>query len=157
MKKVLVTYFSAGGVTAKVAKRLAETINADLCAIEPAQPYTRKDLNWLNPKSRSSVEMKDRNSRPALLKAVDVSGYDVVFVGFPLWWYREPSIIDTFMETADLKGKTVIPFATSGSSGMGDTRANLQALAPAADVREGCRFSARVSAEELRNRASAWL
>ena len=122
MTKVLVAYFSASGVTAKVAKRLSASIGADLFEIVPEELYTKADLNWMNRKSRSSVEMNDRSSRPAITSKVeDMSGYDVVFVGFPVWWYREPSIIDTFMESYDFSGKKVIPFATSGTSGLGDS------------------------------------
>jgi len=116
-KKVLVAYFSASGVTAKVAKKLSNAIGADLFEIKPAEPYTSADLDWTNKKSRSSVEMADKSSRPAIAnKVADMSQYDVVFVGFPIWWYREPSIIDTFMESYDFSDKQVVPFATSGSS-----------------------------------------
>ena len=111
--KILVAYFSASGVTAKVAKKLAEAIGADLYDICPALPYTPSDLDWTNGQSRSSVEMNNKDCRPKLLdQAAPVARADVVFVGFPVWWYREPSIIDTFMETYDFSGKTVIPFAT---------------------------------------------
>ena len=158
MKNILVAYFSAGGVTAKVAGRLAGAIGADLFEIRPEIPYTKADLNWMNRKSRSSVEMNDRRSRPAIQSKVeDMAKYDVVFVGFPIWWYREPSIIDTFMEAYDLSGKTVVPFATSGSSGIGDSGANMQALAPGADVAAGERFAARTKAEELARWADKWL
>nr|MCR5380548.1 NAD(P)H-dependent oxidoreductase [Lentisphaeria bacterium] len=102
MSKTLVTYFSASGVTAKMAQRLASAIKADLFEIQPETPYTEADLDWRNDKSRSSVEMKDKSSRPPIAaKVADMSQYDVVFVGFPVWWYREPSIIDTFMEAYD--------------------------------------------------------
>ncbi len=151
--KALVAYFSATGTTKGVARRLAEAIGADLFEIAPATPYTDADLNWRDKQSRSSVEMADRKSRPAIANAApDLSGYATVFVGFPIWWYREPSIIDTFVETnADaLAGKTVVPFATSGGSGMGDSTANLQALAPKAKVTEGRRFSASVDADTLK-------
>ncbi len=158
MTRVLTAYFSAGGVTAKVARRLADAVQSDLYEIVPEQPYTRADLNWMNKKSRSSLEMKDRSSRPAIAgKLADMNNYDVIFVGFPIWWYREPSIIDTFMESYDFSGKTVIPFATSGGSGMGDTSGNLQALAKHAEVEEGRRFDRRVSAEELKEWGSRWL
>ena len=145
-KKVLVAYFSASGVTAKVAERLSKATGADLFEIKPAQPYTSADLDWTNKKSRSSVEMDDRNSRPAIAnKVADMSQYDVIFVGFPIWWYREPSIIDTFMESYDFSGKQVIPFATSGGSGMGDSGSIMQKLAPKAKVDSGKRFSSGVS------------
>ena len=143
MSKKLVAYFSASGTTAKVAKKMAEAIGADLFEIKPEKPYTGADLNWQNKNSRSSVEMNDR---PAIaVKVADMPQYDVVFVGFPVWWYREPSIIDTFMESYDFAGKTVIPFATSGGSGLGDSAANMQKLAKGAKVGNGKRFSGRFS------------
>ena len=158
MKRALVACFSASGVTASLAKRLASCIGADSFDIEPAVPYTKADLNWMDKKSRSTLEMQDRASRPAIAKALDnMAEYEVVFVGFPIWWYREPSIIDTFMESYDFSGKTVVPFATSGGSGMGDSSENMQALAPGASVAEGRRFSARALKYELREWASKWL
>ncbi len=151
MSKTLVAYFSASGVTAKVADKLAKAINADLYEIAPEVPYTKADLNWMDKKSRSSVEMNDRTSRPAISTTVEnMDQYDTVFVGFPIWWYREPSIIDTFMESYDFTGKTVIPFATSGGSGLGDSYNNLQALAPGAKVINGEKFSGSVSEDKLR-------
>ena len=157
MSKTLVAYFSASGTTAKVAKKMAEAIGADLFEIKPETPYTGADLNWQNKNSRSSVEMNDRSSRPAIaVKAADMPQYDVVFVGFPVWWYREPSIIDTFMESYDFAGKTVIPFATSGGSGLGDSAANMQKLAKGAKVVDGKRFSGSASAEELKAWAGQW-
>ena len=157
MSKKLVAYFSASGTTAKVAKKMAEAIGADLFEIKPEKPYSGADLNWQNKNSRSSVEMNDRSSRPAIaVKAADMPQYDVVFVGFPVWWYREPSIIDTFMESYDFAGKTVIPFATSGGSGLGDSAANMQKLAKGAKVVNGKRFSGSASAEELKAWAGQW-
>ena len=157
MSKTLVAYFSASGTTAKVAKKMAEAIGADLFEIKPEKPYTGADLNWQNKNSRSSVEMNDRSSRPAIaVKAADMPQYDVVFVGFPVWWYREPSIIDTFMESYDFAGKTVIPFATSGGSGLGDSAANMQKLAKGAKVVNGKRFSGNASAAELKAWAGQW-
>ena len=158
MSKALVTYFSAGGKTAKVAAKLASTVNGELFEIIPEVPYTGKDLNWMNPKSRSSVEMKDRSCRPAIASKVEnMAEYDVVFVGFPIWWYREPSIIDTFMESYDFTGKTVVPFATSGSSAIGESGQNIQNLAKGAKVEEGQRFSAKASEDELKQWASKWV
>ena len=158
MSKVLVAYFSASGVTAKVAGKLAETIGAKLYEIEPEQPYTNDDLNWQNKMSRSSVEMNDNNSRPAIKTSVDdMDQYETVFVGFPIWWYREPSIIDTFMESYDFSGKTIIPFATSGGSGMGESTNILQSIAGDAKVVQGKRFSSNVSLDELNNWAKEWL
>ena len=150
--KILVAYFSATGNTKSVADKLATAIGADLFEIVPEQPYTSDDLNWQNDKSRSSVEMGDRNSRPAIASKIeDISQYKIVFVGSPIWWGREPSIMDTFIESYDFAGKTVIPFATSGSSGVGDYGANLQSLAPNAKVMVGKRFSTDVTPEELKN------
>ena len=157
MSKTLVAYFSASGTTAKVAKKMAEAIGADLFEIKPETPYSGADLNWQNKNSRSSVEMNDRSSRPAIaVKVADMPQYDVVFVGFPVWWYREPSIIDTFMESYDFAGKTVIPFATSGGSGLGDSAANMQKLAKGAKVVNGKRFSGNASAAELKAWAGQW-
>ena len=151
MAKALVAYFSASGVTASVAEKLARAIGADLYEIAPEAPYTRADLNWMDKKSRSTVEMEDRSSRPAIgTKVANMDQYDTVFVGFPIWWYREPSIIDTFMEAYDFTGKKVIPFATSGGSGLGDSYKNLQALAPGAKVINGEKFPGSVSEEKLR-------
>ena len=158
MSKALVAYFLAGGVTAKVARKLADGTGADLFEIKPETPYTADDLNWRNSKSRSSIEMEDRSSRPAIAEKLDnMADYDVVFVGFPVWWYREPSIIDTFMEQYDFTGKTVIPFATSGSSGIGDSGRNMQELAKGAVVVEGKRFSALVTENKLAAWAKEWV
>lgn len=158
MTKVLVAYFSASGVTKKLAGKLAEATGGDLFEIVPEEIYTKEDLNWMNPKSRSSVEMKDRSCRPAIaLKVEDMASYDAVFIGFPVWWYREPSIIDTFAESYDFTGKTIIPFATSGSSGIGPSGENIAALAKGAKVTSGERFKASTTVEDLRNWASKWL
>ena len=158
MKKALVAFFSASGVTAKLAERLADAIGADLSEIEPKTRYTGADLDWRNKQSRSSVEMNDRSCRPEINRTVDdMAQYDVVFVGFPVWWYREPSIIDTFMEAYDFSGKTVVPFATSGGSDIGDSAANLQALATGAKIATGKRFDANTSADNLANWAKQWL
>ena len=157
-KKVLVAYFSATGTTAKVAEKLATVTGGDLFEITPEQPYSDADLDWRNKQSRSSVEMEDMKSRPVMASKVeDMAKYEVVFVGFPIWWYREPSIIDTFMESYDFSGKTVIPFATSGSSGMGKSGEIMQSLAPDAKVLQGKRFPANVSEEDLKKWAAEWL
>jgi len=156
--KVLVAYFSATGTTAKVAEKLAAATNADLFEIVPEAPYSDADLDWRNKESRSSVEMADMNSRPKIASKVEnMADYDVVFVGFPIWWYREPSIIDTFLESYDFNGKTIVPFATSGSSGMGDSSEIMQKIAPLAKVVEGRRFAKDVSEEELKNWAQEWV
>ena len=158
MSKVLVAYFSASGVTKKLAEKLAEATGGDLFEIVPEELYTKSDLNWMNPKSRSSVEMKDRACRPAIASHVeDMASYDAVFVGFPVWWYREPSIIDTFAESYDFTDKTIIPFATSGSSGIGSSGENIASLAKGAKVASGERFKAGTSVEELRDWASKWV
>lgn len=137
-KKILVAYFSASGTTALTAETLAKTVGADLYEIRPAVPYTDADLNWMDKKSRSSVEMNDRSGRPALADTdADIAAYDVVFVGFPIWWYVAPTIINTFLESYDFSGKTIIPFATSGGSGMGKTNEGLEKSCPGAKLMEG--------------------
>ncbi|HIX60031.1 MAG TPA: NAD(P)H-dependent oxidoreductase [Candidatus Blautia gallistercoris] len=151
MSKKLVAYFSASGVTAGVAERLARAIGADLYEIRPEVPYTEADLNWMDKKSRSSVEMNDKSFRPAIAgKAEGMEQYDTIFVGFPIWWYVAPTIINTFLEQYDLKGKTVVPFATSGSSGMGNTNRELAPSCPGAVLLEGKRFPASAGEEELK-------
>ena len=150
----LVAYFSATGTTARAARRLAEAADADLFEIEPEQPYTPADLNWNDKNSRSSREMADEKCRPAVAgEAPDMSRYDTVFVGFPIWWYVEPRIIDTFLETHDLSGKTVVPFATSGGSGLGRAPQRMATLAPGATVTEGRLLNGGPDANELR----AWV
>ena len=135
MNRILVAYFSASGVTKDIAQKLASAVGADLFEIVPERPYTKADLNWLDKRSRSTVEMKDRSCRPAIAFSVDdMDSYSTVFLGFPVWWFREPSIIDTFMESYNFDGVKVIPFCTSGGSKIGDTYKNLQALAHGADV-----------------------
>ena len=120
MSKTLVAFFSASGSTSKLARTLAGALSADLYEIRPAVPYEKKDLNWMDQKSRTTVEMKDPGCRPALANTdAPVADADVVFLGFPIWWYREPSIIDSFLEAYDFSGKTVVPFFTSGGSQLG--------------------------------------
>lgn len=149
--KILVAYFSATGNTKVVASTLATAINADLFEIVPEQPYTSEDLNWQNNQSRTSIEMGDRSSRPAIASKIeDISQYNIVFVGSPIWWGREPSIMDTFIESYDFAGKTIIPFVTSGSSDIGDYGANLQSLTPNVKVLTGKRFPNNVTSEELK-------
>jgi len=157
MSKVLVAYFSASGVTAKLAQRLAKAIGADLHEILPEVPYTEADLNWMDKKSRSSVEMNDKSYRPAVANRVEnMDQYDVIFTAFPIWWYVAPTIVNTFLEQYDLSGKKVIPLATSGGSGMGDTNKELAVSCPGADLKEGKRFSADASAEELKTWAEGF-
>ena len=150
MGKTLVAYFSASGVTARVAQDLASAIGADVFEIEPVERYTAADLDWRDKKSRSTIEMNDETSRPAIAGAVeDMDAYERVFVGFPVWWYVEPRIIDTFLEAYDFSGKTIIPFATSGGSGLGKAPERMQQLAPGATVLPGTVLNGRPSAGEL--------
>lgn len=136
--KTLVAYFSASGVTKKAAEKLAKAANADLFEIKPVTPYTKADLDWMDKNSRSTLEMKDPNSRPAIAEKLDNMGdYDRIFIGFPVWWYVAPTIIDTFVESYDFSGKTLIPFATSGGSGLGKTVEVLEKLAPGAEWNPG--------------------
>ena len=152
MSKKLVAYFSASGVTEKMAKTLAEVTGADLFEIQPAVPYTTADLDWMNKKSRSSVEMSNPDSRPEIgNKIPDMGQYDTVFVGFPIWWYVAPTIINTFLESYDFTGKKIATFATSGGSGMGKTDSILKKCAPNADWKKGKRFG---SADK--NALKAW-
>lgn len=138
MSKILVSYFSASGVTRKLAEKIAKVANADLYEIEPAELYTRADLDWMNKKSRSSLEMNDKTIRPAMIKKdLDIAAYDKIFIGFPIWWYVAPTIINTFLETYDFADKEVILFATSGGSGFGNTVSELQLSAPQAHIAEG--------------------
>ncbi len=135
--KTLVAYFSAEGTTAAVAKAVAAELGADIFEIKPAQPYTAADLNWMNKRSRSSVEMADPGSRPAMAEDTDISGYENIFLGFPVWWYIEPRIVDTFIERHDFSGKRLIPFATSGGSGIERAVARLKNLCPSARWERG--------------------
>ena len=155
MGKKLVAYFSASGTTAKVAKTLAEAADADLYEIKPAVPYTKADLNWMDKKARSTVEMNDRAFRPAIAdRNARVENYDTVFVGFPIWWYVAPTIINTFLESYDFSNKTVILFATSGGSGFGQAVAGLRVSVPASCVvREGKILNGRQTAQGLK----AWV
>lgn len=155
MSRKLVAYFSATGVTAKVAENLAETIGADIFEIEPETAYTRADLNWQDKKSRSTIEMQDASSRPPIkTKRDNMADYDVIFVGFPIWWYIAPTIVNTFLEGYDLSGKIIVPFATSGGSGMGKTNEKLSASCAGAKLLEGRVFRSNTSKAELANWAS---
>lgn len=151
MSRKLVAYFSASGVTEKVAETFAKAAGADLYEIKPKVPYTSADLDWTNQKSRSSVEMNDPFSRPELADtSADVKTYDVIFVGFPIWWYTAPSIIKTFLETYDFGGKVVVPFATSGGSGLGKTAEDLQKIVPNAEVKSGKLLNGKLDMAELK-------
>jgi len=150
MSRKLVAYFSASGITAKVAETLAEAIGADIYEIEPEVPYTKADLDWTNKQSRSSIEMNNPLSRPSIAGMRDnMSDYDTIFVGFPIWWYVAPTIINTFLESYDLTGKTIIPFATSGGSGMGSTNERLHPSCTGAKLVEGRVFKSFVSNDEM--------
>ena len=151
-KKILVAYFSASGVTAKAAWKLSEAMGADLHEIKPEVPYSSADLNWMDKKSRSSVEMNDPSSWPTIAeKLADMEKYDVVFVGFPIWWYVAPTIINTFLESYDFSGKTIIPFATSGGSGMGKTNEKLGPSCPGATLLQGKLLNGNLSEDSLKN------
>ena len=152
MSKKLVAYFSASGVTAKLAKNLAEAAGADIYEIRPEVPYTNADLNWQDKNSRSSVEMKDKSFRPSIADTdANIADYDTIFVGFPIWWYVAPTIINTFLEAYDFSGKTIILFATSGSSGMGNSAKELRpSVSDSTVIKDGKRFSANASVSELK-------
>lgn len=150
MSKKLVAYFSASGITAKVAETLAETTGADIFEIQPEVPYTKADLNWKDKKARSTIEMQNPASRPAIAaKRENMADYDTIFVGFPIWWYVAPTIINTFLESYDLTGKIIIPFATSGGSGMGKTNEKLMPSCPGAKLLEGKVFKSSTGKAEL--------
>ncbi len=158
MKQALVAYFSANGATKRIAEMLAESIGAKTFEIVPRQFYTQSDLDWTNDNSRSSIEMKDRNCRPEIESRVhDLEKYDVVFLGFPIWWYREPSIIDTFIESHNFDGKLIVPFATSGGSPIADTYKGIKALARKAKVERGKVFESGVTVPELKKWAENYL
>lgn len=151
MSTTLVAYFSATGTTARAARAIADAIGADLYEIAPAEPYTSADLNWNDRTSRSSREMDDESCRPAIAGTVEnMDAYDTVFVGFPVWWYVEPRIIDTFLESYDFAGKTVVPFATSGGSGLGRAPQRMQQIATGSTVTGGKLLNGRQSADALR-------
>ena len=155
MSKTLVAYFSASGTTAKAAKNLAEAAGADLYEIKPAVPYTQADLNWMDKKSRSSVEMNDKSSRPALAdKDANIAAYDTILLGFPIWWYVAPTIINSFLESYDFSGKKIVLFATSGGSGFGKAADGLKGSAAADTViTEGRLLNGNPSIDELK----AWV
>ncbi len=151
MSKRLTAYFSASGVTKRAAETLAEAAGADLYEITPEVPYTSADLDWMDKSSRSTVEMKDKSSRPAIKdKDLDIAGYDVLFLGFPIWWYAAPRIINTFLEKYDFSGKKIVLFATSGGSGFGNTAAELKgSVSDSAEIIEGRLLKGSVSRAEL--------
>ena len=150
MSRKLVAYFSASGVTAKVAETLSDALGADLFEIVPKVRYTKADLDWRDKHSRSTIEMNDPSSRPEIESLRDnVADYDTIYVGFPIWWYVAPTIINTFLESYDLASKTIIPFATSGGSGMGKTNEKLAPSCPGATLKEGNVFGMNATRQEL--------
>ena len=152
MKRILVSYFSASGVTQKVAFKIAEVLQGDLFEIEPQIPYTKEDLDWTNNESRSTLEMQDKASRPVIKKKVDsIEDYDTVLIGFPIWWYTAPTIINTFIEENDLSGKDLYVFATSGSSDISKSLQDLKDTYPNLHFIRGKRFLSSVSEEEIYN------
>lgn len=152
MSKTLVAYFSATGTTARAAERLAKAIGADLHEIRPKVPYTKKDLDWTDPRSRSTLEMKDKSSRPEIEGRVEnMDQYDTIYVGFPIWWYVAPTIINTFLESYDFSGKTIVLFATSGGSGLGQSAAGLKASAPGTKILDGKMLNGRLHEAELKS------
>ncbi len=158
MKKVLVAYFSASGTTAKLADKLASAIGADLHEIIPKQPYTSADLDWTNKKSRSSVEMSNKAFRPEVANTVEnMEQYDIIFLAFPIWWYVAPTIINSFLEQYHFSGKTIVPIATSGGSGMGKTNSELAVSCAGAELKDGKVFRVNASTDELRSWAEAYL
>ena len=151
MSKYLVAYFSASGTTGQLSRRLAEAIGAEIYEIKPAVPYTPADLDWTNKQSRSTLEMSDKDCRPALSDTdAPVADAEVIFVGYPVWWYREPSIIDSFLAAYDFTGKKLVPFATSGGSGIGSEAPERMKAISGAQVLPGQRFPARASSAELK-------
>ena len=152
MSKKLVAYFSASGSTSRLAQTIAAAADAEIYEIRPAVPYQREDLNWMDQKARSTVEMADPDCRPEMADAnAPVADADVIFLGFPIWWYREPSIIDTFLDAYDFSGKTIVPFYTSGMSPLGEGQGRIEMLAKGAKVLPGKRFSARASEREVKS------
>ena len=148
MSKVLVTYFSASGVTKKVAQNIADMINADIFEIQPKQEYTSEDLNWMNKKSRSSIEMNDKTFRPEIKGTVSkLNDYDTILIGFPVWWYTAPTIINTFIESLDFTGKTLIPFCTSGGTGISGCEKDLRETYSQYNWKEGKRLKGNETKE----------
>ena len=156
--KALVTYFSASGMTAGVSERLAQAIGASIYEIKPEVPYTKADLDWTNKNSRSTVEMEDKSCRPALADTqAPVADADIIFVGYPVWWYREPSIIDSFLEAYDFSGKAIVLFATSGSSDIGQEAPVRVSQIAKTEVKASRRFSSNASTDELKDWAEQYL
>lgn len=156
MSKTLVAYFSASGTTQRAADKLAKAAGADLYEIRPAVPYTRADLDWMDKKSRSTLEMKDPSFRPELAdKDADIASYDRIFLGFPIWWYVAPTLINTFLESYDFTGKEIVLFATSGGSGFGKTVQALEPSCPGAVIKEGRLLNGGMSETQLKTWAES--
>ena len=145
MSNVLVAYFSASGVTKEVAEKIASENNYDIFEIKPIETYTPQDLDWTDKNSRSTIEMNDKEFRPPIKETCDVSKYDIVAIGFPVWWYTAPTIINTFIESVNLKGKTIKVFCTSGGSGVEKCVSDLQDAYPELNFSKGMRFMGNVT------------
>ena len=148
--KALVAYFSCTNTTKNVAKTIAQVVDGDMYPIQPKIPYTRSDLNWNDAKSRSSLEMKDLSSRPEIIKDLDIDEYDIIFIGFPIWWYVAPTIIYSFLESYDFRGKTIVPFATSGGSGVGRTDQYLQSCLKDVDLKHTTMLNGHPSQDNIK-------
>jgi flavodoxin len=159
MAKSLVAYFSASGITQNVAQKLAEALGCDAYEIKPKVPYTSADLNWMDKQSRSSIEMNDWGSRPEIVdEKIDITKYDTIFLGFPIWWYIAPTVVNTFLEKHDFSDKKIILFATSGGSGFGGTVKNIRAsVADSAEIIEGELFNSNPSVEDLKKWAEKFI
>ena len=153
MTKRIVAYFSASHKTKNVAEKIVNVIDADIFEIEPKEKYTSADLNWNDKNSRSSIEMNDKNYRPEIVSALDVTDYDEIIIGFPVWWYTAPTIINTFIEESNLEGKTVIPFCTSGGSGIGACEDDLKNAYPDLNWKKGLKLSTSTSDDKIK----AWI
>ena len=159
MSKILVSYFSASGVTKSVSEKLAKAVNADIYEIKPEVPYTSADLDWTDKKSRSTVEMKDKKSRPAIAdNNANIENYDVIFLGFPMWWYTAPRIISTFLESYDFSNKKIVLYATSGGSGLGNTKSDLKvSVCDTAEIVNGKVLSRSASESDLAEWAKTFI
>ena len=150
MSNVLVTYFSASGVTKNIAEKIANENGYDLFEIKPVEPYTSADLDYMDKNSRSTIEMNDRTFRPPIAETCDVEKYDTVVIGFPVWWYTAPTIINTFIESVDLKGKTIKAFCTSGGSGIDKCVSDLASTYPDLDFKKGLRLTGSESSDKIK-------
>ena len=149
--RTLVAYFSASGSTKRVAEKVANAIDADIFEIAPETPYTQADLDYTNSDSRSTIEMKDKSFRPPIKETIDVSDYDTILIGFPVWWYTAPTIINTFIESCDMDGKTAIPFCTSGGTGISGCENDLKNAYPQINWKAGRRLFGRESDDDIKN------